>query len=226
MKLGVPYLLLTLTFVTNKCIMTAPASATTPLSAKVQTKLISWQEFEKRFLHRENGYKYEWLNGEVVKFKAIDYTQFFIIRNLRNLFENLRASGKISGMLILEGDIFFGANHRRPDVSYLTDEQIDRTAFGENQVPKFVIEVVSSNDQMNAVTDKLGNYRAAGVQVVWLILPNHQQVQVFSGEKLNRMVVCTDDDVCSAAPVLPLFEMTAKEVFWKPIQAEIAVAGE
>jgi len=73
---------------------------------------------------------------------------------------------------------------------------------------------------MNAVTDKMGTYRNAGVQVVWLFLPNHRQVQVFSGERLNRMTVCTDDDLCSAAPVLPTFEMTANDVFRKPQKPE------
>jgi len=73
---------------------------------------------------------------------------------------------------------------------------------------------------MNAVTDKMGTYRNAGVQVVWLFLPNHRQVQVFSGERLNRMTVCTDDDLCSAAPVLPTFEMTANDVFRKPPKPE------
>jgi len=203
--------------------MTASATMTPPTAAPLtpaQAKPISWPDFQKRYLSREDSYKYEWLNGEVVKFKNMDYTQFFIIRNLRNLFEQLRALGKLSGILMPEGDIFFGANHRRPDVAYLTDEQVDRTAYGENQVPHFVIEVVSSRDQMNAVTDKMGNYRSAGVQVVWLILPNHRQVQVFSGEKLNRMTVCMDDDLCSAAPVLPAFEMTANDVFQKPPKPE------
>lgn len=197
--------------------MTSP---TTAPANPAQSKRISWPDFQKRYLSREDGNKYEWLNGEVVKFKSMDYTQFFIIRNLRNLFEELRALGSVSGILMPEGDIFFGPNHRRPDVAYLTDEQVDRTAYGENQVPQFVIEVVSSRDQMNAVTDKMGNYRNAGVQVVWLILPNHRQVQVFSGERLNRMMVCTDEDLCSAAPVLPTFEMTANDVFRKPPKPE------
>ena len=199
---------------------TASISLTTPATAKGSAKHISWSEFQRRYLGREDGFKYEWLNGEVAKFKSMDYTQFFIIRKLRDLFERLRISGKVSGILMPEGDIFFGPNHRRPDVAYLTDEQVDRTAYGENQVPKFVIEVVSSRDQMNAVTDKIGNYRNAGVKVVWLILPNYRQVQVFSGEKLNRMVVCMDDDLCSATPALPDFEMTANEVFRMPPKPE------
>ena len=181
-----------------------------------QTKFISWPDFQKRYLSRENGYKYEWLNGEVAKFKVMDYTQFFILENLLAHFDGIKLTQEVDGRLIPEGDIFFGPNHRRPDVAYLTSTQIARTAYGENQVPQFIIEVVSSNDQMNTVADKMGNYRDAGVKVVWLILPNRREVQVFSGEKLNRMTVCSDNDLCSAAPALPAYEMTANDMFRKP----------
>jgi len=199
--------------------MTASAVQSAPpqtVRAKGKPKPVTWPEFQKRYLEREDGYKYEWLNGEVVKFKGMDYTQFYIVKNLQQHFEQMRLSGQVNGILMPEGDIFFGPNHRRPDVAYLTDEQIAYTAYGENQVPEFVIEVISNNDQLNAVADKMGNYRSAGVRVVWLILPNRREVQVFSGENLKRMLVCTEEDVCSAAPVLPAFEMSANDIFNKP----------
>lgn len=145
----------------------------------------------------------------------MDYTQFFILENLLAHFDALRPTKAVEGRLMPECDIFLGSLHRS-GVAYLTSTQIARTAYGENQVPQFIIEVVSSNDQMNTVADKMGNYRDAGVKVVWLILPNRREVQVFSGEKLNRMTVCSDNDLCSAAPALPAFEMTANDVFRKP----------
>jgi hypothetical protein len=67
---------------------------------------ISWAEFQKKYLAREDGYKYEWVKKEVVKSKHVDYTQFFIVNNLRNVFEQLRAAGQLSGILVAEGDIF------------------------------------------------------------------------------------------------------------------------
>lgn len=204
--------------------MTAIAAPTVPTALQStrrgESKHISWPEFQKRFADREDGYKYEWLNGEVAKFKGMDYTQFFILENLLAHFERLKFKKAVEGRLIPEGDIFFGVNHRRPDVAYLTMVQIARTAYGENQVPQFVIEVISSNDQLNAIADKMGNYRSAGVQVVWLILPKRREVQVFSGEKLNRMSVCTEDELCTAAPALPAFEMTANDIFHKPPKPE------
>lgn len=42
-------------------------------SSKVLRKpqTVSWAYFQKHFLTKEDGYKYEWLDGEVVKTKAV-----------------------------------------------------------------------------------------------------------------------------------------------------------
>ncbi len=179
-------------------------------------KLISWEDFGRRYLSREDGYKYEWLNGTVEKSRSMDYTQFFIVKNLMDFFIQLKTSKNLNGHLIPEGDIFFGENHRRPDVAYLTDEQIAHTAYGKNQVPGFVIEVISKKDQMDLVHKKMDDYRNAGVKVVWHIFPAREQVHVYHGKNLSQMLVCMDDTLCSAAPVMADFAMTASAIFQKP----------
>ncbi|MCU0348469.1 MAG: Uma2 family endonuclease, partial [Saprospiraceae bacterium] len=83
------------------------------------------------------------------------------------------------------------------------------------EVPTFVIEVISSGDQMEKVREKMLNYRDAGVQVVWHIFPKHRQVDVYSGKKLNEMVTCSGDEICSAAPALPNFKIAAVNIFAK-----------
>lgn len=181
-----------------------------------KTRPISWNEFQKRYLDREDGNKYEWVNGTVVKSKQMDYTQFYIVQNLLRAFEVLRNTGKTAGMLIMKGDIFFGPNHRRPDIAYLTDEQIARTAHGENQVPGFIIEVISTHDQANLIHQKMENYRDAGVQVVWHIFPLIGQVHIYMGKQLKQMVVCRSEDLCSAAPALPALAITVSDLLQKP----------
>ncbi|AEE53394.1 Uma2 family endonuclease [Haliscomenobacter hydrossis] len=185
-------------------------------STNRQPRPISWAEFQRRYLSREDGYKYEWVNQQVVKSKHMDYSQFFIVNNFLALFEKLRSTGQVNGMLMPEGDIFFGPNHRRPDIAYLSQDQIARTAHGENQVPAFVIEIISTKDQMNRVHEKMTNYREAAVQIVWHVFPLIQQVHVYSGKGLKKMTVCLGTDVCSANPVLDGFELSVNEVFKKP----------
>lgn len=179
-------------------------------------KKISWSEFEKRYLTREDKYKYEWLNGIVEKTeRSMNQDQFYIVRNLFSFFRKLIATGKLNGELMTEGDAFFLENHRKPDIAYYTDEQIDRAAYGENQVPQFVIEVISKHDKINKNQRKLQDYYKAGVQVIWEIFPELEQVNVYHGADMS-MKTKKSEDLCSAAPVLPEFALTVNAIFQKP----------
>lgn len=193
-------------------------TTTLPLAVGRQPKTLAWDTFRQRFLFREDGYKYEWVSGTVVKTKrSMDKSQLYILLNLQIFFRQLQQSGKAEGELISEPDLFFLANHRRPDIAWLTTKQIyalaDPKAY---EVPAFLIEVISSSDQINAMKLKMINYRDAGVQVVWQIFPEHQQVDVYAGPNLRQMTVCTGDDLCAAAPALPNFALPVKAIFYKP----------
>ncbi len=179
-----------------------------------QPKKISWSEFQNRYLTREDKYKYEWLNGIVEKTeRAMNYTQLFILVNILNFFEELKIAGKVKGWLVSEPDSFFLENHRRPDIAYFTEAQIARMAHDENQVPQFVIEVISKNDKINKTQRKVQDYQRAGVQVIWQLLPELEQVNVYHG---RNMTICKKEDICSAAPVLPDFAIAVSTIFQKP----------
>lgn len=143
----------------------------------------------------------------------MDFHQFFILANLLAFFRSLVVAGKADGELIAEGDIFFQNLHRRPDVAWLSAEQIARTAHGLNQVPQFVIEIISKTDSAGKVIRKLQNYRDAHVPVVWQIFPELEEIHVYRG---LTMTIRRGDDLCSAAPALPAFELPVSEVFKKP----------
>ena len=180
---------------------------------------ISWEEFEKEYLTREDLYKYEWVNGSIeISERTMNQYQFYILTNLRRFFESWRLNRKHSGELEPELDTFFLEKvHRRPDIAYFTEEQVARMAYGENQVPAFVIEIISTNDAANLVQQKMKNYRDAGVAVVWQIYPELQEVHVYRGESST---ICSGEKMCSAAPVLPGFAISANDIFKKPPKPE------
>ena len=181
-------------------------------------KRISWADFQRKYLSREDEYKYEWVEGSVEKTRRImDQKQYLILRNLRKLFDFLKAQKVVDGGFEPEIDTFFmDAVHRRPDISYFSAMQEDRMAYGKQQVPEFVIEIISSSDQVNRLVKKMQNYRDAGVRVVWQIYPEQHEVHVYSSEGLMEMTVCKGQRICSAAPVLPDFQLTADAVFQLP----------
>ena len=116
-----------------------------------------------------------------------------------------------------EPDLFFSAGiHKRPDLAWLTNRQKYRLSEkGAIEIPAFVIEVISNNDVAQKLADKMLLYRSTGVQVVWLIYPNQQEIHVYASQNLEHMTVCYGDKICSAAPVLPAFAFEAQEIFKK-----------
>ncbi|MEK7257966.1 MAG: Uma2 family endonuclease, partial [Bacteroidota bacterium] len=138
--------------------------------------------------------------------RSMDYTQFHFVKKLNRFLYSLG----IAGEFIVEGDTFYSGAHRRADVAFFTDEQIEEAKHGTPPVPQFVIEVISKNDQKEKVNKKMQDYRAAEVEIVWQVFPKTKEVHVFRGK---QMTICSGDDVCSAEPVIPGFKLTTREIF-------------
>ncbi len=188
-----------------------PAKVHNPQNGSKTTKSITWAAFKSRYLSREDGYTYEWVNGQVEKTKrSMDFTQVFIVQNLMNHFISLLTSGKVQGMLSSEVDTFFSDSHRRPDMCYLTNEQITAAKHGLPPVPDFVIEIISNNDKMKRVQEKMLDYWRAEVPIIWHIFPDLKIVHVYNGK---QMTVFMGDELCSASPILPDFIMSVNDIF-------------
>ncbi|MFN4255477.1 MAG: Uma2 family endonuclease [Saprospiraceae bacterium] len=190
-------------------------SPTRPVSAKpAQPKrLISLEKFLERYTSREDPFKYEWNNGIVEKSpRTMNRSQFLLLQKLMRLFVGTKDFSN-GNMLTSEVDIYLPlANRtRRADIAYLTAEQMKSSRNGELSVCPFVIEVISKNDQINEVGQKIREYFENGVQVVWTVFPRLQKVEVY--RSVRDVTICFDDDVCSAAPVLPDFEISVRELF-------------
>ena len=180
-------------------------------------KPISWEAFKADYLEREDGFKYEWVNGAVEKTpRSMDRKQFYIVVNLLRHFSELYNNGQVTGSLIPEGDTFFGKNHRRPDLAYYTDEQVESAAEDDDAEPQFVIEIISTTDQMNRVHKKMQDYRTVKIPVIWHIFPELHEVHVFHGRKSEIHV---GEEICSADPVLPEFQMSVNAIFKRKVKA-------
>lgn len=198
---------------------TKAAKQTVVSRATPATTFISWEKFQKEYLTREDGFKYEWLAGTVEKSPyTMERSQLYILGNIQEFFFKLKFEGKVEGKLIPEGDLFFKDHHRRPDIAWLTDEQLDSLATNKKDVPAFLIEIISKHDGVEAVAKKMNDYRKADVKVVWHIFPELKQVQVYGEKNLRKAVLYTEEnEICSAAPAVPDFKMTIGEIFKKAV---------
>jgi len=158
----------------------------------------------------EDGFKYEWNDGELIKFVGMNRKQMHIFGVLNRLF--ISKGYWQQGTFIAEQEVqLTGIQMRRPDIAYFTLEQEQLMKQGEDEIPEFAIEVISGNDKASKVEEKTIEYFNAGVKVVWLIYPDNKTVQVYTS--LKQAQICSDDDICSAKPVLEDFEISVNDIF-------------
>ena len=157
-----------------------------------------------------DGFKYEWNDGELIQFAGMNKNQLYIYNTLLDLF--IFKGYNLSGILVREYDTkLSGIQLRRPDIAYLTKNQVQLGKNGEDVIPEFIIEIISGTDNINKVEEKITEYFKSGVKVVWNIMPEQQLVYVYTSRKSVK--ICSENDICSARPVLNDFEISVKSIF-------------
>ncbi len=158
----------------------------------------------------EDGFKYEWFEGKIMPFGGRNKHFLSIYSKLVNLLIE-KNYWKI-GIFICKQDVIIGDNQlRRPDIAYFTKFQIQNCKNGVDEISEFIIEIISENDKAHDVEVKLTEYFKVGIAVVWVIIPEHKLVYVYTYRKTVK--ICMDDDICSAAPVLPEFDIRVSDIF-------------
>lgn len=198
---------------TSAAIQQPTNSTIQPEKQRRAPKPLSWKDFSRRFLHREDLWKYELVEGQVEKTPRImDTKQIFIKENLDSFLDSLRAANSSTGRFHAETDIFLSSDiHRRPDMAYFTNEQVRNGKDGRPILPEFVIEVISLNDNINQVYRKVRQYFEGGIRIVWLIFPELQEVHVL--DDATRSAICRGEALCSAEAVVPGFVLPAEKIF-------------
>jgi Uma2 family endonuclease len=193
-------------------VLEAPVKAPSLLAPRYEGKRLTLAQFQA-WQPEPDGWKYEWEHGFIVSGEEyMQKTQWFIVNNIIRTFTKT-ISYTQGDCLMPETDVVLERTNtqRRPDIAYLTKEQIQAGARGENPVPAFVIEIVSKHDNGSKLERKVQEYFSAGVLVVWYVYAEVGMVRVFTSAKHSDTL--TDDEVCSAAPALPDFSMKVSEIF-------------
>jgi Uma2 family endonuclease len=165
------------------------------------TQFIDWEP--------NDGHKYEWNDGELIKFTGMKKREYYIFDILNLLF--IEKGYYKLGSLISEPDVMLTAIQlRRPDIAFFTREQIYAGQKGEDVVPQFVVELIFPSDDIERVEEKLVEYFKTGVKIVWHVMPRNRRVYVYTTSK--TVTICTDDDICTASPVLPDFEISVNQL--------------
>ena len=155
--------------------------------------------------------RYVWNDGELIKFTGMNKKQVYIYDVLNRLFVN--KGFWETGILVGEYEAMINDDIQiqQFNIAYLTKEQIVQTRAGVDVIPEFVIEILSESDNVNKVEEKIAEYFKAGVRIVWNIYLEQKVIYVYSSRR--DVKICIEDDICSAKPVLPDFEISVNQIF-------------
>lgn len=188
---------------------TLPTRSNARRSVRKQFKNV--EAFEAWAFEQERSY--EFVDKKVVSKEMIKEDELIIIWWLNEFFKQT-AAFKEKGALVGEVGLRLpNGNFRVPDTAYFTADQHFAAANGKHPTPELTIEILSKSESAQHIADKITDYFAAGVKVVWYIYPKTETIYVYTSPK--NIKVCEGDDVCSAAPGLPDFEFPARAIFKK-----------
>ena len=80
-------------------------------------------------------------------------------------------------------------------------------------VPAFAIEIISPNNTAADMFNKVEEYLAAGVRLVWQLFPERRSVIAFAPD---QAAVFRPGDTITAEPVLPGFACPVTDLFPPP----------
>ena len=102
---------------------------------------------------------------------------------------------------------------RRPDLAVVEGELPAEPEAILALVPAMAVEVISPNNDALDIWDKVEEYLAAGVKLVWLVLPPHRTIIALGHD---RPTVFRPGDTITAEPVLPGFACPVTDLFPPP----------
>jgi Uma2 family endonuclease len=103
---------------------------------------------------------------------------------------------------------------RRPDVSCVRADRLAFDQIGEGYLlvrPDLAVEVISPNDRVYDLEEKLEDYRTAGIPLVWLIYPPSRRVRILHPE--GPPTELGPDDELTGEDILPGFHCRVADLF-------------
>ena len=100
-----------------------------------------------------------------------------------------------------------------PDFIFVRADRLQRREQHFHGAPDLAVEILSPDDRMTSVMDKLRFYLAHGVRLVWLIDPQRRTVMVMTPHVTR---ILTEDELLDGGEVLPGFSCAVRDVLPPP----------
>jgi len=165
-------------------------------------------------LSERDGKHYELIDGElrekIVGTKAL-FIAVRICERLNAAYYPARGFAVVEAMTYC----FDRPNHgRKPDVAFVSHQRLPdgRVPDGDLRVtPDLVVEVLSPGNSGVELQDKLDEYLAAGIGIVWIVNPDRRTIRVYRSDGTTRLF--READTIADEALLPGFSLRVGDVF-------------
>lgn len=101
----------------------------------------------------------------------------------------------------------------RVDVAYMSHERFQQVQSHSylDVAPELIVEVMSSDDTWTQIQEKLAEYFAIDVKVIWVVDPKLKQIHSYRA--LDDVQIYRFDDELTCEEILPDFVLPLREIF-------------
>lgn len=181
-------------------------------STAVEERLITGEElFEMGDIGRS-----ELIDGRIVFMSPTGGEHAYLEVALSSRLDNFMRARKLGWVLAGEVGFYIRRNPdriRAPDVAFVSRQRMPRRPRKNflEVTPELVVEIVSPSDEWAEIRRKIADYFSIGVNRVWLVEPDEQDILVFqSPTEFTRFGI---GESLKGEGVLKGFELVVSELF-------------
>lgn len=165
----------------------------------------------------DDGFRYELIEGDLIKMSPAGFEHGVVTQNLSELLSQFVKSQKLGLVPTAETGFLLSREPdtvRAPDVSFVTNEQLERCGLPVSyfpEAPALAVEVVSPDDTAEKVDSKIREWVRAGTKLAWVVYPGGRSVTVYRA--LDDIRVLSEKDNLEGNELIPGFACPVADIF-------------
>ena len=161
----------------------------------------------------------ELVRGKIKKMTPPGFEQGVVEFRIGNLLSTFVTQHDLGYILGGEAGVFTSRNPdtiRGMDVAFISHERMAQVKSKSylDVAPELIVEIMSPNDSWSDINDKLAEYFAIDVQLVWIVNPARKEVHIYRA--LTEIEIFKAGETLSGGEMLPGLSIPVDELFTLP----------
>jgi len=172
---------------------------------------------DELFLMKDDGFRYDLVKGELRKMSPAGSEHGTIIVRLTVALGQYVEENDLGEVFAAETGFKLASNPDTvlgPDLAFVSNEKIPPTGIPVkfwSGAPDLAVEVISPGNTRREIEEKIEEYLASGVPLVWIINPKQRTVSVHRANIEPVMLV--ESDTLDGGNILPGFQYSIARLF-------------